>query len=183
MSACCTRQITSTLAVFLVHAISPCSNRFCLPPGAGSLRSHNCTMLRDKCMSRIIGQQDLWQSSRILGKVAASSALSMPETAHVREFDLQSAPYPETWAYAAIHGYTIATKGAYIHHRSLIDGHPPEVIWTRLGIAQLTISAELLSPYLAYTFRVADDPLTTFLITRERTGSNAGVVGPLWPLP
>jgi predicted nuclease of predicted toxin-antitoxin system len=67
-----------------------------------------------------------------------------PDTAHVREFGLQSAPDPEVWAYAANHGYVIATKDADFHHRSLLHGHPPKVIWIRLGNCSTHNIAELL---------------------------------------
>ena len=67
-----------------------------------------------------------------------------PETAHVREFGLQSAPDPKVWAYAANHGFIIATKDADFHHRSLLHGHPPKVIWIRLGNCSTHNIAELL---------------------------------------
>lgn len=67
-----------------------------------------------------------------------------PETAHVRKFGLQSASDPKVWAYAANLGYTIATKDADFHHRSLLQGHPPKVIWIRLGNCSTRDIAELL---------------------------------------
>jgi predicted nuclease of predicted toxin-antitoxin system len=35
-----------------------------------------------------------------------------PDTGHVREFGLKSAPDPQVWAHAASRGYTIVTKDA-----------------------------------------------------------------------
>ena len=67
-----------------------------------------------------------------------------PETAHVRQLGLRSAPDPKVWVYAANHGYTIATKDADFHHRSLLHGHPPKVIWIRLGNCSTHNIAELL---------------------------------------
>ncbi|MGC2657638.1 MAG: DUF5615 family PIN-like protein [Bryobacteraceae bacterium] len=67
-----------------------------------------------------------------------------PQTAHVRESDLQSAPDPKVWAFAANHGYTITTKDADFHHRILLHGHPPKVIWIRLGNCSTHNIGELL---------------------------------------
>jgi len=67
-----------------------------------------------------------------------------PDTAHVREFGLQSAPDPQVWAHAASRGYTIVTKDADFHHRSFLHGHPPKVIWIRPGNCSTRDMAELL---------------------------------------
>ena len=72
-----------------------------------------------------------------------------PDTAHVRDFGLKSAPDPQVWAHAASGGYTIVTKDADFHHRSFLHGYPPKVIWIRLGncsthdIARLLMSRRL----------------------------------------
>ena len=46
--------------------------------------------------------------------------------------------------YALHHGYTIVTKDADFHHRSLLHGHPPKIIWIRLGSCSTHEIAELL---------------------------------------
>ena len=71
-------------------------------------------------------------------------AATYPGTAHVRKFGLQSAPDPKVWAHAANHGYTIVTKDADFHHRSLLQGHPPKIIWLRIGNCSTSEIAELL---------------------------------------
>jgi predicted nuclease of predicted toxin-antitoxin system len=67
-----------------------------------------------------------------------------PDTAHVRDFGLKSAPDPQVWAHAASSGYTIVTKDADFHHRSFLQGHPPKIIWIRLGNCSTRDIAELL---------------------------------------
>jgi predicted nuclease of predicted toxin-antitoxin system len=47
-----------------------------------------------------------------------------PDTVHVRDLGLKSAPDPVVWTVAANHGYTIVTKNADFHHRSFVEGHP-----------------------------------------------------------
>jgi len=76
--------------------------------------------------------------------LAETLAESFPETAHVRQFGLQSAPDRKVWAHAANHGYTIVTKDADFHHRSLLHGHPPKIVWIRLGNCSTRDIAELL---------------------------------------
>ncbi len=66
------------------------------------------------------------------------------ETAHVRDFDLKSAPDRILWAHAAREGYTIVTKDADFHHRSFLYGHPPKVIWIRVGNCSTRDIAALL---------------------------------------
>jgi predicted nuclease of predicted toxin-antitoxin system len=77
--------------------------------------------------------------------LAETLAETYPGMAHIREFGLQSAPDPTVWAHAANHGYTIVTKDADFHHRSLLHGHPPKIIWIRLGNCSTREIAELLT--------------------------------------
>ena len=72
-------------------------------------------------------------------------AETYPETAHVREFGLQSAPDLKVWAHGANHAYTIVRKDADFHHRSLLHDHAPKVIWIRLGNCSTRDIAELLT--------------------------------------
>ena len=71
-----------------------------------------------------------------------------PETSHVRDHGLKSAPDPQVWSYAEKNGCAIVTKDADFHHRSFLHGYPPKVIWIRLGncstreIAHLLISRQ-----------------------------------------
>ena len=50
----------------------------------------------------------------------------------------------EVWNYAAEHGYTIVSKDADFHQRSLLLGAPPRVIWIRQGNCSVTDTANLL---------------------------------------
>jgi predicted nuclease of predicted toxin-antitoxin system len=76
--------------------------------------------------------------------IAETLAETYPGMAHIREFGLQSAPDPSVWAHAANHGYTIVTKDADFHHRSLLHGQQPKIIWIRLGNCSTCEIAELL---------------------------------------
>jgi predicted nuclease of predicted toxin-antitoxin system len=50
----------------------------------------------------------------------------------------------EVWNYAAEHGYTIVSKDADFHQRSLLHGAPPRVIWIRQGNCSVSDTAKLL---------------------------------------
>lgn len=67
-----------------------------------------------------------------------------PESAHVRDLNLKSSPDPKVWAYAAEHGYTIVSKDADFRQRSFLYGHPPKVIWIRIGNCSTRCIAALL---------------------------------------
>jgi predicted nuclease of predicted toxin-antitoxin system len=66
------------------------------------------------------------------------------EIAHVRDLGLKSAPDAAVWEYAAKEGYTIVTKDADFHHRSFLYGHPPRIVWIKLGNCSTQDIATLL---------------------------------------
>ena len=56
-----------------------------------------------------------------------------PGSAHVREIGLRDADDALIWRYAAQHGFAIVTKDADFRQRSFLQGHPPKIVWVRLG--------------------------------------------------
>lgn len=67
-----------------------------------------------------------------------------PDSLHVRNAGLASAPDAAVWDYAAKHGFTIVSKDSDFHQRSFLYGAPPKVIWVRLGnVATAEIGAAL----------------------------------------
>ncbi len=56
-----------------------------------------------------------------------------PNSVHVREVGLREAEDATIWDYAARHGFTIVTKDADFRQRSFLLGHPPKIVWLRLG--------------------------------------------------
>jgi predicted nuclease of predicted toxin-antitoxin system len=56
-----------------------------------------------------------------------------PGSVHVREIGLLRATDSDVWDYASRNGFTIVTKDADFRQRSFLLGHPPKVIWVRLG--------------------------------------------------
>ena len=67
-----------------------------------------------------------------------------PECFHVQDLDMDTASDTVVWNYAGVHGYTIVSKDADFHQRSLLLGAPPKVIWVRQGNYSVTETADLL---------------------------------------
>ena len=67
-----------------------------------------------------------------------------PGSLQVREIRLADAPDTVIWAYAIEHGLMIGTKDADYRDLSLVRGHPPKVIWIRLGNGPTSQVATLL---------------------------------------
>ena len=63
---------------------------------------------------------------------------------HVRNVGLAAAADPVVWSFAAAQGFVIATKDSDFKHRALLFGHPPKVVWLRLGNCSTAAAAALL---------------------------------------
>lgn len=68
-------------------------------------------------------------SPRLVSLLAAAHT----EVAHVREFQMQRADDAAIWTLAKERGFTIVSKDDDFRQRSLLSGHPPKVIWLRVG--------------------------------------------------
>jgi predicted nuclease of predicted toxin-antitoxin system len=67
-----------------------------------------------------------------------------PECSHVHDLGMDTASDTELWNYAAERGYTIVSKDADFHQRSLLRGAPPKVVWIRQGNCSVSETADLL---------------------------------------
>ena len=79
-------------------------------------------------------------SPRLVDELAARS----PGSAHVREFAMQRADDPTIWSFALEGGYAVVSKDWDFRHLSLLRGHPPKVVWVRLGNCSTDQILELL---------------------------------------
>jgi predicted nuclease of predicted toxin-antitoxin system len=87
-----------------------------------------------------------------------------PDCQHVRAVGLKEAPDTEVWEYARLHGYTIVSKDADFHQRSLLLGFPPKVIWVRLGNCSTQAVEQTLRDHLDIVEQFEADATATFLI-------------------
>jgi predicted nuclease of predicted toxin-antitoxin system len=56
-----------------------------------------------------------------------------PDSVHVREIGLKAADDLVVWEYAKKNDLMIVSKDSDMHQRSFMFGHPPKVVWVRLG--------------------------------------------------
>ncbi len=68
-------------------------------------------------------------SFRAVGKLLEE----FPDAKHVKEFDLVSASDGQIWNFAKENQYTIVTFDADFFDFVTLYGHPPKVIWLRIG--------------------------------------------------
>ena len=72
-----------------------------------------------------------------------------PKCKHVSECGLQNSEDTDIWKYAKINNYSIVTFDSDFYDISVINGHPPKIIWIRTGnlttdeIADLLISKKM----------------------------------------
>ena len=56
-----------------------------------------------------------------------------PRAKHVKFYQLEYASDQSIWDFCKANGYTIVTKDDDFHQRSLALGHPPKVVWLKIG--------------------------------------------------
>ena len=98
-------------------------------------------------------------SHRLVGQLAAE----FPGSAHVRDAGLAAAPDPDVWVSAAANGFVIVSKDTDFQQRALLYGHPPKVIWARLGNCPTSAVATLHRARIADIQAFEADPLASFL--------------------
>src|ERR1700726_2115988 len=85
-------------------------------------------------------------------------AADYPGSQHVRDAGLAAASDPAVWAYAAAPGLTSVSKDSDFQHRSLLLGHPPKVVWVRLGNCSTAAVVALLRKKQADLLAFEADP-------------------------
>jgi predicted nuclease of predicted toxin-antitoxin system len=97
-------------------------------------------------------------------KLAVTLSDIYPDSAHVRQFGLTHKTDLEIWNFAKANGFAIVSKDSDFNHFSLLWGHPPKVIFARLGNCTTRQVAELLrtSSVLIHTFN--EDPNESILV-------------------
>jgi predicted nuclease of predicted toxin-antitoxin system len=96
-------------------------------------------------------------------RLVAQLAAEFPASEHVRNIGLASAPDPAVWAFAAANGFTIVSKDVDFQQRALLLGHPPKVVWVRLGNCSTDAVAALLRSSQTVLREFDADPSASFL--------------------
>ena len=66
-------------------------------------------------------------------KIVAQIEDTYPESCHITSVLAATTSDRDIWLYAEQHGFAIVTKDDDFEQRSILLGHPPKVIWIRLG--------------------------------------------------
>jgi predicted nuclease of predicted toxin-antitoxin system len=106
---------------------------------------------------RFLFDQNL--SHRLMAQLAAE----FPGSTHVRDVGLATSSDRDVWEYAADNGFVIVSKDTDFQQRALLHGHPPKVIWIRLGNCSTSEVATLLRSRLADILTFETDSAASFL--------------------
>ena len=87
-----------------------------------------------------------------------------PASVHVRDVGLKNVPDEVVWQYAQSNGLVIVSKDSDFHHRSLLFGFPPKVIWLRRGNCSVQEIEMILRGYQAEIELFGEDTEGAFLV-------------------
>ena len=96
-------------------------------------------------------------------RLVALFSAEFPGSQHVRNVGLAKAPDPDVWIYSKANGFAITSKDTDFEQRSLLYGHPPKVIWIRLGNCSTAAVANLLQSKFNEVRAFEADPTASFL--------------------
>ncbi|MCF8308599.1 MAG: DUF5615 family PIN-like protein [Bacteroidales bacterium] len=82
-----------------------------------------------------------------------------PDCAHVSDCGLMDCDDSDIWEYARKNRYSIVTFDSDFYDISVINGHPPKIIWLRTG--------NLTTTEIVKLFTNKKDAIQTFLVSEE----------------
>jgi predicted nuclease of predicted toxin-antitoxin system len=91
-------------------------------------------------------------------------AIEYPGSQHVRDVGLKAAADETIWEHAAHDGLVIVSKDSDFQQRALLYGHPPKVVWIRLGNCSTAAVATLLKLRQPDMLAFEADPIESMLI-------------------
>jgi len=95
-----------------------------------------------------------------------------PGSAHVRDLKLHTADDDAVWQAAGAGGFVIVTKDDDFRQRSFLRGHPPKVVWVRIGNCRTAdVAALLRARHTDVVDFVADALPAVLVLSRPRQGS------------
>src|SRR4051812_26647137 len=91
-------------------------------------------------------------------------AALFPDSAHVRECGLLGRTDEDVWDYAQANGFTIVSKDSDFQQRSLLYGHPPKVVWLRIGNCTRELLLQLIKAREQDIHALDADPFESVLV-------------------
>lgn len=86
-----------------------------------------------------------------------------PDSDHVYPLELHQVLDVEVWEYAKNHSFIVASKDADFSELSLLHGHPPKLIWLRLGNCTTDQIERLLRLHYQAIEQMNEDPTVGIL--------------------
>jgi predicted nuclease of predicted toxin-antitoxin system len=87
-----------------------------------------------------------------------------PDSLHVKTLGLVSTDDGIIWEYAKVNGFTIVSKDADFHQRSILYGHPPKFIYLRIGNSPTAKITQILRENLETIAQFEDCETESILI-------------------
>lgn len=102
-----------------------------------------------------------------------------PDSTHVHECGLGSADDAAIWQYAKANGFTIVSKDSDFQDRSVLDGHPPKVIWLRAANCSTGEIESLMRTAAEVVRQFVEEDQESCLVLgpRRKPGSSKGTIG------
>lgn len=97
-------------------------------------------------------------------RLVALLAEHYPASVHVRNVGLSAADDQVVWSFAAQNGFTIVSKDSDFQQRAFLYGHPPKIIWVRLGNCTTAAVTALLRARYDDVLAFEADPTAAFLV-------------------
>lgn len=91
-------------------------------------------------------------------------AAHFPQSTHVRECGLRGCTDDDVWEYARDNDFVLVSKDSDFQQRSLLYGHPPKVIWLRIGNCNRDTVINLIVAHERDIVDFGEDPWEAVLI-------------------
>ena len=91
-----------------------------------------------------------------------------PDSTHVHERALGSADDSAIWKYAKENGFAIVSKDSDFQDRSVLEGHPPKLIWLRAQNCSTAEIENLLRAAAATIRRFLEQDQEAYLVLGSR---------------
>ncbi|NOT46340.1 MAG: DUF5615 family PIN-like protein [Acidobacteria bacterium] len=108
-------------------------------------------------MKLLLDQNISW---RLCGRLADI----YPGSEHVRNIGLIDGNDADIWDYAKENGHVVVSKDIDFQQRCLLFGHPPKVIWLRVGNCPVKTIEELLRRFSIAIHMFNNDPARSYLM-------------------
>jgi predicted nuclease of predicted toxin-antitoxin system len=97
-------------------------------------------------------------------RLPALLASVFPGSKHVRDCGLRGFPDEAIWEFARANGFTIISKDSDFQQRGLLYGHPPKIVWLRVGNCTREILLQIISHHVQDILDLDSDPFETMIV-------------------